>query len=135
VRKAETFGDRCMQQGTMAMVDVGTDLGMSEDCLYLNIWRPKKEGKFPVMIWIHGGGYTGGTGSTPMYYGDRLAAAGDVVVVTINYRLNIFGFLAARSSKPRTRTAAPALMVRWTRSRPSAGCTTTSKASAAIPAT
>lgn len=67
---------------------------MSEDCLYLNIWRPRKPGVFPVMVWIHGGGYFCGTATSPMYFGDRLAANGDVVVVTINYRLNAFGFLA-----------------------------------------
>jgi para-nitrobenzyl esterase len=65
---------------------------MSEDCLFLNIWRPAKSGRFPVMVWVHGGGYAGGTGNSEMYFGDRMAAAGDVVVVTINYRLNVFGF-------------------------------------------
>ncbi len=94
VKDAYTFGDRCMQQGTMTLVDSGSDVGMSEDCLYLNVWRPKKEGEFPVMLWIHGGGYTGGSASTPMYWGDRLAESGEVVVVTINYRLSVFGFLA-----------------------------------------
>ncbi len=94
VFEADAFGDRCMQKGTMALVDKGQDLGMSEDCLYLNVWRPAKSGVFPVMVWIHGGGYTGGTGSTEMYWGDRLSETGDVVVVSINYRLNVFGFMA-----------------------------------------
>jgi para-nitrobenzyl esterase len=67
---------------------------MSEDCLYLNIRRPAKAGVFPVMVWIHGGGYAGGTGSSEFYYGGRLSETGDLVVVTINYRLNAFGFLA-----------------------------------------
>lgn len=66
----------------------------SEDCLYANVWRPKKEGKFPVMVWIHGGGLTSGAGSEPMYRGDRISAAKDVILVTFNYRLNAFGFLA-----------------------------------------
>ena len=71
---------------------------MSEDCLYLNIWRPnpasRGTGKFPVMFFIHGGGYTSGTGNTEMYAGDRMALAGDVVVVNFNYRLGVLGFLA-----------------------------------------
>ena len=65
-----------------------------EDCLLLNVWTPKVgPGKRPVMVWFHGGGYTVGGGSAPWYYGHRLAARHDVVVVTINHRLNLFGFL------------------------------------------
>ncbi len=93
VREAYEFGDRCMQKGLMESVNA--DKGdMSEDCLYLNIWGPRKSGVFPVMVWIHGGGYTGGTGGSEFYQGDRLSETGDLVVVTINYRLNAFGFLA-----------------------------------------
>jgi len=66
----------------------------SEDCLYLNVWRPAKEGTFPVMFWIHGGGLVSGAGSEPMYHGDRLAGREDVVLVTFNYRLGALGFLA-----------------------------------------
>jgi para-nitrobenzyl esterase len=69
-------------------------LPRSEDCLYLNIWRPNKEGTFPVMVWIHGGSLTSGSGSYGIYRAGRLAFEGDVVVVTINYRLGPFGFLA-----------------------------------------
>jgi len=94
VRPATTWGARCMQEGFMDLINFDPSDKMSEDCLYLNIWRPKKSGSFPVMVWIHGGGYTEGTGNTPMYWGDRLAEAGDVVVVTFNYRLSVFGFLA-----------------------------------------
>ncbi|MCC2603158.1 carboxylesterase/lipase family protein [Sphingopyxis yananensis] len=68
----------------------------SEDCLYLDIWAPqaKKDGpKKPVMLWIHGGAFVGGTGSAPIYDGTSLALK-DVVVVSINYRLGIFGFLS-----------------------------------------
>jgi para-nitrobenzyl esterase len=72
--------------------------GMSEDCLYLNVWRPRKSGVFPVMVWIHGGGYVMGSGGGGIggagYEGSSLATLGDVVVVTINYRLHLFGFLA-----------------------------------------
>lgn len=67
----------------------------SEDCLTLNVWAPatKGAGKLPVMVWIHGGGLMNGSGSLPHYAGDQLAARG-VVVVTINYRLGVLGFLA-----------------------------------------
>jgi para-nitrobenzyl esterase len=93
-REMTRFGHRCMQNGIMAMENLTGKEGMSEDCLYLNVWRPQKPGVFPVMVWVHGGGYYGGAASTPMYWGDRLAAAGDLVVVSINYRVNIFGFFA-----------------------------------------
>jgi para-nitrobenzyl esterase len=67
---------------------------VSEDCLYLNVWTPtKRVGALPVMVWIHGGGFGGGSGSVPIYNGAYLAAKG-AVVVTINYRVGAFGFLA-----------------------------------------
>jgi para-nitrobenzyl esterase len=94
VRDAVKFSDRCVQKGVMALEGLTGKEGMSEDCLYLNVWRPQKSGTFPVMVWIHGGGYVGGAAFTPMYWGDRLSQAGDVVVVSTNYRLNVFGFLA-----------------------------------------
>jgi len=66
----------------------------SEDCLYLNIWTPLADnGKRPVMFWIHGGGFDGGTASTDSSAGTALAQNGDVVVVTINYRLGALGYL------------------------------------------
>lgn len=66
----------------------------SEDCLFLNVWAPREPTEpQPVMVWIHGGSYTGGSGSAPLYDGTQLASQG-VVLVTINYRLNVFGFLA-----------------------------------------
>ncbi|PVH90974.1 alpha/beta-hydrolase, partial [Periconia macrospinosa] len=67
----------------------------SEDCLTLNVWTPKgaKEGdKLPVMIWIHGGGFTSGGSASQYKYGDRIVRDQNVIVVAINYRLNIFGF-------------------------------------------
>ncbi len=94
VKKADKWPPKCMQKGIMKLLNADPSGKMSEDCLYLNIWRPKKPGKFPVMVWIHGGGFTGGTGNTPNYWGDRLAEKGEVVVVTFNYRLNVFGFFA-----------------------------------------
>ena len=66
----------------------------SEDCLYLNIWSPGLDNKRrPVMVWIHGGAFSIGSGSSPMYEGSVLARRNDVVVVTANYRLNLLGFL------------------------------------------
>ncbi len=97
VRDATEFGARCMQKdvkGAMKLVTPDPSGKMSEDCLFMNIWRPAKSGRFPVMVWIHGGGYLWGTANTEFYWGDRLAEAGDVVVVTFNYRLDIFGFFA-----------------------------------------
>ncbi len=65
-----------------------------EDCLYLNVWSPGLgDGMRPVLVWIHGGAFTMGSGSQPFYDGRLLSSRGDVVVVTINYRLGVFGFL------------------------------------------
>ena len=68
---------------------------ISEDCLYLNVWTTAetRKDKQPVMVWIHGGGFTSGSGTVPLYDGDAMSRKG-VVFVTINYRLGIFGFLA-----------------------------------------
>lgn len=68
---------------------------LSEDCLFLNIWTPAKNTaeKLPVMVWIHGGAFTGGSGTVPLYDGEEMAKKG-VVFITINYRLGVFGFLA-----------------------------------------
>jgi para-nitrobenzyl esterase len=66
----------------------------SEDCLYLNLWTPGLDGaKRPVMVWVHGGFFTTGAGSWLIYNGRALSTRGDVVVVTINYRLGVLGFL------------------------------------------
>jgi len=66
--------------------------GMSEDCLRLNVWTQGTSGKRPVMVWLHGGGFTSGNGSYSIYDGTNLARRQDVVMVTINHRLNSFGF-------------------------------------------
>ncbi|MTV36999.1 carboxylesterase/lipase family protein [Duganella radicis] len=87
VRQATSFSAACAQTAVWI-----TD-PKSEDCLYLNIWAPEKAEKLPVMVWIHGGGYYGGTGSQPGFNGANLAKRG-AIVVTINYRLGIFGFFA-----------------------------------------
>ena len=79
-----------------------SSISSSEDCLYLNIWSTGHNrssasrnvgGRKPVLIWIHGGGYTTGSSDVDNYDGAVLAAFGDMIVVTINYRLGIFGFL------------------------------------------
>jgi para-nitrobenzyl esterase len=93
VRKATEFGPRCMQ-GRIFDDMVFRD-EPSEDCLYLNVWTPARSGAtgLPVMVWIHGGGFQAGSASEPRQDGARLAGKG-VVVVGINYRLGVFGFLA-----------------------------------------
>jgi para-nitrobenzyl esterase len=67
----------------------------SEDCLFLNVWTPalRDGGKRPILFYIHGGGYNNGSGSSPLYDGGNLCRRGDVVVVTVNHRLNAFGYL------------------------------------------
>ena len=92
-RKATEFGSRCMQ--TRVFDDmIFRDPGISEDCLYLNVWTPaKRSGKLPVMVWVYGGGFVAGATSEPRQDGTNLAKEG-VVVVSMNYRLGIFGFFA-----------------------------------------
>jgi para-nitrobenzyl esterase len=93
VRKATEFGARCMQTQIYADM-IFRDAGANEDCLYLNVWAPEgAKGKLPVMVWIYGGGYTAGGSSEPRQDGAELAKKG-VVVVSMNYRLGIFGFFS-----------------------------------------
>jgi len=74
----------------------------SEDCLFLNVWTPGLDaGKRPVMVYVHGGAYASGSGSNPLYDGRRLAARGDVVVVTLNHRLSALGYLYLKRFDPR----------------------------------
>jgi para-nitrobenzyl esterase len=77
-----------------ALAGVPDRVPVSEDCLTLNVWTPGMDAsKRPVMVWCHGGGFSYGSANTPRTAGARLARRGDVVVVTVNHRLNIFGFL------------------------------------------
>ncbi|MBS1841292.1 MAG: carboxylesterase family protein [Acidobacteria bacterium] len=94
VRKATEFGARCMQWNVYDDM-VFRDSGPSEDCLTLNVWAPAKESKarLPVMVWIYGGGFQAGGTSEPRQDGAKLTEDG-VVVVSMNYRLGIFGFFA-----------------------------------------
>ena len=89
---AKDFGHHCYQTNPFSDMTF-LDAGPSEDCLNLNIWSPAKAapGSLPVMVWIHGGGYTAGSASEPRHDGQFLARR-NVVIVTLNYRLGIFGF-------------------------------------------
>jgi para-nitrobenzyl esterase len=96
VREAKEYGNACWQTPYPANSFYQAKLPpLSEDCLTLNIWTAAKSAKekLPVMVWIHGGGFTRGSGRSPGYDGENFARKG-VVLVTINYRLGIFGFLA-----------------------------------------
>ena len=92
VRDAAPFGARCMQ-GRIYNDMVFRDTGPSEDCLYLNVWTPaaSADAHLPVMVWIYGGGFAAGATSEPRQDGENLAKKG-VVVVSMNYRLGVFGF-------------------------------------------
>ncbi len=85
VRDALEFG---------AIAPQGSSRPMSEDCLHLNVWTPAlRSGRRPVMVWFHGGAFSGGTSNEIETDGERLSRKGDVVVVTVNHRLNAFGYL------------------------------------------
>src|SRR6476660_8898915 len=94
VRKADKFGPRAMQLPVFGDMNFRSD-GMSEDCLYLNVWTPAKteNEKLPVLVYFYGGGFIAGDGSEPRYDGESLARRG-IVAVTVNYRLSVFGFFA-----------------------------------------
>jgi para-nitrobenzyl esterase len=95
VKTADAFGPQCMQSPYPAGSPYATAAAAtSEDCLYLNVWTAAPaNAKQPVMVWIHGGAWTRGSGSIASYDGSTLAQKG-VVVVTTNYRLGVFGFMA-----------------------------------------
>jgi len=101
VLRAYDYGPICPQSGDVTvflgrLLNPAYVRAASEDCLNLNVWVPAAEpppGGWPVMVFVHGGSFTGGSGSEPIYNGSSLARQG-AVVVTINYRLGIFGFLA-----------------------------------------
>ncbi len=104
VRKGDAYGNSCVQEPRTAATGPavrtpprpGARIAASEDCLYLNVWtaaNAKPRDKRPVIVWIHGGGFSTGSGSGPTAAGDGLAHKG-AVVVSMNYRLNIFGFFA-----------------------------------------
>ncbi|MCR5876774.1 carboxylesterase family protein [Phenylobacterium sp. J426] len=89
VRDAFDYGDQAPQYaGRLAAATP-----MSEDCLRINIWTPAADrGRRPVLLWFHGGGFEAGSGSSPLYDGSNMVKRGDVVLCTINHRLNVLGF-------------------------------------------
>jgi para-nitrobenzyl esterase len=98
VRDCFEFGAACPQQIPLflaSLPEMAIGAPLSEDCLFLNVWAPaqRRSAKLPVLYWIHGGGFVMGAGSQPLYDGEELARLG-CVVVSINYRLGPFGFLA-----------------------------------------
>lgn len=91
---SESFGSECYQSGDDNISKSGVT--MSEDCLFLNVWKPldaTTSNKKKVMVFIHGGGFLIGAGSDKSYWGENIVNSQDVIVVTLNYRLGIFGFL------------------------------------------
>jgi para-nitrobenzyl esterase len=99
VRAGDTFGASCIQVMVEDVMPVTKEFmafgDVSEDCLFLNVWTPAKSAseKRPVFVYLHGGGFTGGSGQVPVYDGEGLAKKG-LVAITINYRLGVLGFLA-----------------------------------------
>jgi para-nitrobenzyl esterase len=93
-RQAVDFGPRCMQAPIFDDMRFRSN-GMSEDCLYLNVWTPAKSNRerLPVLVYFYGGGFVSGDSSEPRYDGESMATKG-IVVVTVNYRLGVFGFMA-----------------------------------------
>jgi para-nitrobenzyl esterase len=94
IRKADHFSARAMQLPIFSDMKFRSD-GVSEDCLYLNVWTPSKTGneELPVLVYFYGGGFVAGDGSEYRYDGENMARR-DVIAVTVNYRLGVFGFLA-----------------------------------------
>ncbi len=94
VRKADKFGPRAMQRAVFSDMNFRSN-GVSEDCLYLNIWTPAKSAndRLPVLVYFYGGGFIAGDGSEFRYDGESMARKG-IVTITVNYRLTVFGFFA-----------------------------------------
>ncbi len=94
VRKADKFGPRAMQRAVFGDMGFRSN-GLSEDCLYLNVWTPATSSgeKLPVLVYFYGGGFIAGDGSEGRYDGESMARKG-IVAITVNYRLTVFGFLA-----------------------------------------
>lgn len=94
IKTTKKFGPRAIQAPIFGDMDFKSD-GISEDCLYLNVWTPAQRNtkNLPVLVYFYGGGFAAGDGSEPRYNGEAMSKKG-IVVVTVNYRLGLFGFLA-----------------------------------------
>jgi para-nitrobenzyl esterase len=92
----DRYGDACPQPPGEIFMTSG--MPTNEDCLFLNVWTPSRDGRRPVLVWIHGGGYRQGSGDHFLSRGPVLAERGDVVVVTFNYRLGPLGFLGGANA-------------------------------------
>ncbi|MCE2391617.1 MAG: carboxylesterase family protein [Proteobacteria bacterium] len=98
------------------LLGLGPSGPMDEDCLYLNVWTPAADGgRRPVLVWVHGGAFAGGTACTPVYDGRRLARRGEVVVVTLNYRVGLLGFGCFESVPPNLGLQDQMAALRWVR--------------------
>ncbi|MFJ7723245.1 carboxylesterase family protein, partial [Rhodococcus erythropolis] len=115
VQDATEFGP-CEPQSRLAMIPLGENVPMDEDCLFLNVWAPRPVGADapgkPVMVWIHGGAYFRGASSQPLFDATTLAENGDVVVVSINYRIGVFGFVDFSSFNSSEHTFEPNVALR-----------------------
>ncbi len=109
----------------------------SEDCLFLNVWTPaiERNGRRPVMVWLHGGGFRTGSGNSVFYDGQALAQKHGAVVVTVTHRLNALGFLHLAEIGGEKYRAVQQRGDAGHRAWRSSGCGTTSTPSAAIRAT
>lgn len=94
VLKADHFGPRAMQTAVFGDMGFNSD-GMKEDCLYLNVWAPSKKSSrlLPVLVYFYGGGFVAGDGSENRYNGENMATH-DIIALTVNYRLGVFGFMS-----------------------------------------
>jgi len=117
VRAADRFAAQCMQRRVFDDM-VFRNSGVSEDCLYLNVWTPagaNATGRRPVLVYFYGGGFSAGDGSEPRYDGEAMARRG-IVVVTMSYRLGVFGFLAhpeLTAESPNNASGNYGLMDQW----------------------
>ena len=130
-RDASTFGAPCAQPLLGDWNRRNAESG-KEDCLFLNVMTsawPAKE-RLPVMVWLHGGGNEGGTASSPLYKDGTLVQHG-IILVTVNYRLGVFGFFAHPGLTQEFRTKLPATTALWISLPRSVGCATTSRNSVA----
>ena len=101
IRDATAFGASCIQfvapqGGGPYTHEYVTQGPVSEDCLFLNVWTPPHSAgeRLPILVWIHGGGFTGGSGAVEIYNGETMAREAGVIVITVNYRLGVFGFFS-----------------------------------------